>query len=226
MPDRRAALSPTAALAAFVLSISVAACGRGPSPPPPVTYSKDIAPIVFPNCASCHRPGGVGPFSVLTYAEAAKRADDMADETLARHMPPWLPERGQVPILGERRLRDDQIDTIQRWVRDGKLEGDARDLPAPPKFTDGWELGQPDEVVTLARPFQVSAGREDVYRNLVLRTSLESGVFVRAVEFKTGGAPIHHAVIRVDQTSASRRRDGEDGQPGFEGMAWQGVQDP
>ena len=65
-----------------------------------------------------------------------------------------------------------------------------------------------------------------MYRNLVLRTSLKSDVFVRAVEFKTGGAPIHHAVIRVDRTSASRRRDGEDGQPGFDGMAWQSVQDP
>src|SRR5688572_24339184 len=67
---------------------------------------------------------------------------------------------------------------------------------------------------------------EDVYRNLVLRTSLKSAVFVRAVEFKTGGAPIHHAVIRVDRTQAGRRRDGEDGRPGFDGMAWDTIQDP
>ena len=67
--------------------------------------------------------------------------------------------------------------------------------------------------------------KDDVYRNLVLRTPLTTGVFVRAVEFKTGGAPIHHAVIRVDPTSASRRRDGQDGQPGFDGMAWN-IQDP
>jgi Tfp pilus assembly protein PilF len=208
------------------LVITATACGREPSPPARVTFDKDIAPIVFANCVSCHRPGGVGPFSLLTYADAVKRADDVAEQTLARHMPPWLPERGGFPILGERRLRDDQIEAIQRWVRDGTIEGDARDLPVPPKFTDGWELGQPDAVMTLPRPYPVTPGQDDVYRNLVLRTSLDSGVFVRAVEFKTGGAPIHHAVIRIDQTSASRRRDGEDGQPGFEGMAWQNVQDP
>ena len=72
----------------------------------------------------------------------------------------------------------------------------------------------------------LNPGAEDIYRNLVLRTSLKSAAFVRAVEFKTNGAPIHHAVIRVDRTQASRRRDGADGQPGFDGMAWESVQDP
>jgi tetratricopeptide (TPR) repeat protein len=93
-------------------------------------------------------------------------------------------------------------------------------------WPQGWQLGQPDVVLTPAQPYRVSPGGDDVYRNLVIRTTLESGAFVRAVEFRTGGAPIHHAVIRVDRTPASRRRDGEDGQPGFEGMAWRNVQDP
>lgn len=141
-------------------------------------------------------------------------------------MPPWLPEPGEFPILGERRLRQDQIDAIQQWVKGGIVEGNAADLPKPPVFPDGWQLGRPDEVVTTARPFVLNPRSEDVYRNLVLRTSLKTGAFVRAVEFKTGGAPIHHAVIRVDKTGASRRRDGKDGQPGFEGMAWGTVQDP
>lgn len=207
-------------------SFVVAACGRSSPAPPAVTFNKDIAPLVFANCAPCHRPGTAAPFSLLTYADAVKHADEIAEETLGRHMPPWLPERGVFPILGERRLRQDQIDAIQRWVSGGTVEGNAADLPKPPAWTDGWQLGQPDEVLTAARPYLVSPSKEDVYRNLVFRTSLKSGGFVRAVEFKTGGAPIHHAVIRVDRTSASRRRDGEDGHPGFGGMAWQNVQDP
>jgi Tfp pilus assembly protein PilF len=211
---------------ALLASSAPIAAGCGHSAPAPVTFNKDIAPILFANCASCHRPGEVAPFSLLTYADAVKHADGMAAETRARHMPPWLPEQGAFPILGERRLRVDQVDAIERWVNGGKVEGHAADLPAPPAWTDGWQLGRPDAVLTAARPYRMSPTTEDVYRNLVLHTSLKSGVYVRAVEFKTGGAPIHHAVIRVDRTQASRRRDGADGQPGFDGMASDSIQDP
>jgi tetratricopeptide (TPR) repeat protein/mono/diheme cytochrome c family protein len=211
---------------ALLLAVVAAGCGRSPAPSGAVTFNKDIAPILFANCASCHRPGEVAPFPLLTYADAVKRADRIVEQTSRRHMPPWLPEPGELPIIGERRLRDDQIDAIQRWVKGGKEEGKAADLPAPPSWPDGWRLGRPDAIVTTARPFNLSPSKDDVYRNLVLRTSLASDVYVRAVEFRTEGAPIHHAVIRVDRTQASRRRDGADGQPGFDGMSWQNVQDP
>lgn len=206
------------------LGVGVGACG---SPPPaaPVTFNKDIAPILFANCASCHRPGGVAPFSLLTHAEAAEQAEAIANETFKGHMPPWLPAHGQFPIVGERRLSSDQINAIQQWVKGGAVEGAAADRPVPPTFPDGWELGTPDIVATTERPYTVKVGTDDVYRNMVLRVPLTEGVFVRAVEFKTNGAPVHHAVIRVDRTSASRRRDGEDGQPGFDGMAFS-VLDP
>lgn len=218
-------------LAAIVLLLAtaggIAACARkDPPPPAPVTFNKDIAPILFSNCASCHRPGGVAPFPLLTYADAVTHAGEIAEQTLAGHMPPWQPERGEFPILGERRLRQDQLGAIQRWVTQGQAEGNAADLPARPAFPDGWQLGRPDAVLTVPQPYVVKPGGEDVYRNLVMRTRLERAVFVRAVEFKTGGAPIHHAVIRVDRTSGSRRRDAEDAEPGFDGMAWHSVQDP
>ena len=209
-----------------VLTIAGAAgCGKSTPPPVPVTFNKDIAPIVFANCAPCHRPGGVAPFSLLTYAEAAEQAEAIAAETSTGHMPPWLPARGEFPIVGERRLRPEQINAIQRWVKEGAVEGAAADRPTPPAFPDGWELGTPDIVVSTDRPYVVKAGSDDVYRNLVLKVPLTEGVFVRAVEFRTNGAPIHHAVIRVDRTSASRRHDGEDGQPGFDGMSFS-VTDP
>lgn len=203
----------------------LAGCGRSTPPPAPVTFNTDIAPIVYANCASCHRPGGAAPFSLLTYAEVAEQAEAVAAETSRGHMPPWLPAQGEFPIMGERRLRPDQIDAIQRWVKGGTAEGPAADRPAPPTFPGGWELGAPDIVAVTDRPYIVKAGADDVYRNLVLKVPLEENVFVRAVEFKTNGAPIHHAVIRVDRTSASRRRDGQDGQPGFDSMAFS-VRDP
>jgi Flp pilus assembly protein TadD/mono/diheme cytochrome c family protein len=207
----------------------VALLGAGPACArelPAPTFNRDIAPIVFANCASCHRPGGAAPFSLLTYADVVKRADAVAHQTQARHMPPWLPERGEFPIVGERRLRPEQIDAIQRWVKEGRAEGAPADLPKAPVFPDGWELGKPDAVLTVAKPYTLKPGGADEYRNLVMRSTLPDGAFVRGVEFKTNGAPVHHAVIRVDRTSTSRRRDGEDGQPGFDGMAWQGAEDP
>ena len=213
--------------ATCALAFAAAGCGSsGPGRPAQVTFNKDIAPIVFANCAPCHRPGGVAPFPLLSFADASKHADEMAMQTRMRHMPPWQPEPGEFPIQGARRLTQQQIDAIQAWASGGAIEGNASDLPRPPVFADGWELGRPDAVLTVPRPYVVRPGKEDVYRNLVFRSTLSTPAFVRAVEFKTNGAPIHHAVIRVDATTASRRRDGHDGHPGFDGMAFHSVQDP
>ncbi len=199
-------------------------CGR-PSPTP-VAFNTHVAPIVFANCVTCHRPGGDAPFSLLTYADAARHATEIGDETLARHMPPWLPEPGDVPIVGVRRLSAAQIDTIQRWVRDGAVEGTAADLPAPPSFPSDWQLGTPDVVLTMPRPYVLSPGREDVYRNIVLHNSLPDDVFIRAVELRRNGGPIHHALIRLGRASVARRFDGEGGQPGFNGMSSGRLRDP
>jgi len=221
---RRRSCGWIAAAAAVV--VAAPACGHVQPAPAPVTFDKDVAPIVFANCAPCHRPGEVAPFSVLSYAAAAPHAAEMADETLQHRMPPWLPDPGDYPIVGERRLTANQIAAIQQWVKGGTREGNPADLPAAPVFPGGWQLGTPDVVLTPARAYTLRPGGDDVYRNLVIHTSLASGVFVRAVEFKTGGAPIHHAVIRVDTSGTMARQEGEDGQAGVDGMAWQAGQDP
>ena len=211
-------------------------CGSASSSTPsasslnvPATFTKDIAPILYANCVTCHRAGEVAPFPLFTYADAQKHGKEIGDETLARHMPPWLPEPGEFPVEGDRRLRQDQIDLIQRWVKSGMPEGNVADLPAAPVFPGGWQTGTPDLIVTVAKPYTLKPSPRDVYRNLVIHVPLErvgATKYVRAVEFKTGGAPVHHAVIRVDRTSTSRRRDGADGQPGFEGMRREGAEDP
>lgn len=206
-------------VASAILSSS---CAR----PAPATFNKDVAPIVFANCVTCHRPGGDGPFSLLTYADASRRAGDIANETRKRHMPPWLPEPGDVPIVGVRRLTDLQIDTLQRWVKDGATEGAAADLPAPPAVPTDWQLGTPDVVFTMPRPYVLNPGREDVYRNVILSANVPSDVFIRAAELRTNGSPIHHALIRLARGSAVRSRDGEGGEPGFNGMSSELLQDP
>lgn len=209
-----------------VLLVCASGCGgSGSDVPGRVTFNEHVAPILFDNCASCHRPGEVAPFPLLSYEDAKAHAAEIGRETLARAMPPWLPEPGEFPLLGVRRLTDAQIETVQRWIKQGLAEGDPARRPAAPSFPGGWQLGTPDLVAAPAVPYVLEPQANDVYRNLVLRTSVPSATYVRAVEFRTNGAPIHHAVIRVDPTSASRRRDGQDGRAGFDGMSWN-LRDP
>lgn len=202
---------------------------RDSSPPPDkaVTFNRDIAPIVFRNCVVCHRPGESAPFSLLDYAQAKKRAGLIAALTTARFMPPWLPERDDVEFLGERGLSDEEIALIRLWVEQGAMEGDPADRPAPPDFTKGWQLGEPDLVVTMDTPFTVPAEGVDVFRNFVLPIPVSKPRWVKAIELRPGNPRVvHHAVIQVDQSRSSRRRDEEDAEAGFAGMDMAGSEPP
>src|SRR5580700_118508 len=103
----------------------------------PLTFAKNIAPIVLERCAPCHRPGEAAPFSLLTYSDVRKRGSQIAQVTKQRYMPPWMPEPGYGDFAGSQRLSDSQIDMIARWVSQGMPEGDPADLPPAPRFTDG-----------------------------------------------------------------------------------------
>ena len=192
-----------------------------------VTFNRDIAPILFENCVVCHRPGESAPFSLLEYAEAKKRAGLIAALTASRFMPPWLPARGEVAFLGERGLDDEQIALIRRWVDEGAVEGDPGDLPPPPRFAEGWQLGTPDVVLDVPTPLTVPAEGVDVFRNIVLPIPISTPRWVKAVEFRPGNPRVvHHAVIQVDRSRSSRRRDAEDEEPGFPGMDMAGSEPP
>src|SRR5881394_3849466 len=102
------------------------------------TFNKDIAPILYQNCATCHRPGEVAPFSLLTYQDAAKRAGLIATVTKKRYMPPWKPEPGYGSFAHVRRLTDEQIALISEWAATGAQEGEAADRPKVPVFPTGW----------------------------------------------------------------------------------------
>ena len=212
--------------------LTASGCGSTSTPKPESagpgapTFTKDIAPILYANCVTCHRPGQVAPFSLLTYADAKKNADDIAGATSERKMPPWMPAPGEYEFQATRRLSADQIALIKRWAEGGAPEGNPADLPAPPASSGGWLLGTPDLVVTMPRPFVLQPGKDDRYRQLVYAMSLPAPRYVRAVEFRTNGAPVHHAVIRLDRTHGSRRQDGSDGSAGFEGVMASDVKNP
>ena len=184
----------------------------------PVTFHKDIAPILFQHCASCHRPGESGGFSLLTYADARKRARLIAEATQSRYMPPWLPESGLGKFDGENRLTPAQIDLIRKWASSGAPEGSPADSPPMPSYTPGWQLGPPDLIVTVAKPFRVPADGPDIFWNFVLSPSLPKGRFIKSVEVRPGNArSVHHANLLVDRARSSRRQEKNRGD-GFPGM--------
>jgi tetratricopeptide (TPR) repeat protein len=213
--------------AALVLAVAAAACGHArsdqvsPSPPPtePVTFNRHVAPIVYRNCAPCHRPGEAGPFSLLSYADVRQRAVQIARVTARRYMPPWPPEPGYGEFAGERRLREEEVALLQRWAREGAPEGPPGEAPAPPRFPEGWQLGPPDLVVEMRETFTVPAEGVDVFRNFVLPVPIKGTRYVRALELRPGDKKVvHHANVLLDSTGAARRRDASDPGVGFAGM--------
>jgi Tfp pilus assembly protein PilF/mono/diheme cytochrome c family protein len=184
----------------------------------PITFDRDIAPIVFQNCARCHRPGESGPFPLLTYPDVKKHASQIAIVTRTRFMPPWLPDPQPLKFADESRLSDQQIATIQKWVDEGALEGNAADLPAPPKFVAGWQLGEPDLVMKATNPFILPASGSDMYWNSIFRLPLDRTRWMKAIEIRPGEKQfIHHANVLVDRQENSRQREKAPG-AGFEGM--------
>jgi len=182
------------------------------------TFNRDVAPILFQHCATCHRPGQSAPFSLLNYADALKRAREVVEVTQKGYMPPWLPESGYGDFLDERRLTAGQIETIQRWFSDGALEGDSSDLPQLPGFAEGWQLGEPDLVVQLPQPYTLAGEGRDIYRNFVIPAPVNETRYVRAIEFRPGNRSVHHVRILIDSSGQSRRLDEQDPEPGFDGM--------
>jgi tetratricopeptide (TPR) repeat protein len=185
---------------------------------PAVTFNRDIAPIIFRSCATCHRPGEAAPFSLLTYSAVKKHARQIAEVTRSRAMPPWLPEPQELKFADELRLPEAEIERIQHWVEQGAVEGDAGDLPAAPKFVEGWRLGKPDLVLTADKPLTLPPQGTDTYWNFIFPVPIKETRWVKAVEIRPGDKRyVHHANILVDRSGASRQREAEPG-AGFGGM--------
>jgi hypothetical protein len=178
-----------------------------------------VALILYRQCAACHRAGGVAPFSLLTYQDAAKRAQLISTVTSKRSMPPWLPSAPH--FREERRLSDAEIATLAQWAAAGAPAGDLATAPAPPRFPEGWQLGPPDLDARMALDFEVPADGNDLYRCFVAPAAIAQDHWVRAVDMRPGSPQVvHHAILFQDISGTARRRDtgsGYDcfGTPGF-----------
>ena len=195
-----------------------AGCPIPPADAPP-TFTRDVASILYQHCATCHHPGEVAPFPLLTYQDAAKRAKLIATVTASRYMPPWQPEPGYGHFQGERRLRDADIATLRRWAEARAPEGDPAQLPPAPHFPEGWQLGPPDMTIRMPKPFSIAADGPDQYMCFVIPLHLTADKYVRAMEFRPEArSVVHHALFLLDAGHIGRQK-GESypcfGTPGF-----------
>ncbi|MEW6209527.1 MAG: ascorbate-dependent monooxygenase [Acidobacteriota bacterium] len=180
-----------------------------------ITFSNQVVRIFQQNCQTCHHPGDIAPFSLMTYRDARPWARSIKEKVILREMPPWKPTEGCGDFVGVRRLTDAEIQTISEWVDEGAVEGNPADLPEPLSFPDEWTLGQPDVILQPDADYTVKPGN-DIYRCFTMPTALRGDRYISAVEIKPGNRNVvHHVILYIDTTGVSRQLDEADPGPGY-----------
>ncbi|HEY7369771.1 MAG TPA: ascorbate-dependent monooxygenase [Thermoanaerobaculia bacterium] len=230
MASRFRGLFPTLAVLPVLAAAALLAQGHVPPrvggprivPPRPeiapqgVTFSREVSRILQNNCQTCHRTGGIAPFPLTTFAEAQAHALQIAVMTSTRKMPPWHAGPGCASYEDDPTLAPEEIDTLTQWAVSGAPEGDPRELPPPREFPDGWRLGTPGQVLTMAEPYTPDFSRGDDYRCFVLPAGGSAARYVSAVEIAPGSARmVHHVVLYTDATGASEPLDRDDPGQGY-----------
>ncbi len=186
------------------------------APPAAPTFARDVAPILYQNCVSCHRTGQVAPFSLETYADASPRARQIADVTQSRYMPPWKAAAGYGDFHGTRRLSAAQIATLKGWAAHNAPLGNTADLPPAPRFASDWQIGTPDLIVKMPQAFIVPAEGPDVNRCFVVALPSEVRRYVTAVEFRPSNhRVVHHAILYLDRSGVARKKEAASGGVGY-----------
>ena len=161
------------------------------------TYS-DIAPALYKNCTSCHRPGGGAPFSMLTYADTQPWTTAMLLALIDGDMPPWGADTSYMHFVNERPISQSDKDTIMQWIYDGSLEGNPALLPPPPVYPQYYLNGTPDTIVQMMS-FYSNAGATDAYNTIVTPLTFAQSRYIRAIELiPSNPSLIHHSLIVAD----------------------------
>ena len=188
---------PVTVGAAMYLALTAAAPQAPATAAAIPTYTKDVAPILFKNCTSCHRPGEIGPMSLLTYDDVRPRAKDIRDKIDDGDMPPWHADAPHGTFLNERGLTEQEKSTIFRWVANGAPKGDPKDMPPAPEYPRGWSIGTPDVVFEMAEEYHVPADDVVQYEYFYIPTNFTEPKWVQAIEVRPGNRNVvHHVLVR------------------------------
>jgi mono/diheme cytochrome c family protein len=159
-----------------------------------VTFTKDVAPIFFKNCAECHRPGESAPMSLLSYKDARPWAKSIREKVISREMPPWHADPGAGQFSNDRRLTEAEINTIAAWVDAQAPEGDPRDLPPRPEIVEGWKIGKPDLILQMPEEFTLEATGPDEYHFFEIDPGFTEDKYVQIAETRPGNRRIVHHI--------------------------------
>jgi hypothetical protein len=163
----------------------------------PVTFYKDVLPVVQKHCQNCHRPGEIAPFSMLTYADARPWAKAMKNAVVTEKMPPWFADPKVGHFANDRRLSAAEVATLSNWADTGATEGNKKDAPPPVKFNDGWNI-KPDMIIEMPKDFNVAATGTINYQNFLVKVNFPEDKWVIAAELRPGNAKVvHHARANV-----------------------------
>jgi mono/diheme cytochrome c family protein len=179
--------------AGFFLSQKVSSAKTTPAKQ--ITFTKDVAPIFYKSCAECHRAGESAPFSILSYKDARPWAKSIREQVVKKQMPRWDANPAHGQFANDRRLTQQEIDTIAAWVDQGAKEGNPKDLPPAPKFVEGWTIGTPDLVLQMPEEFTLEASGPDEYQYFEIPTNFTEDKYVQAVEARPGNRKIVHHII-------------------------------
>jgi mono/diheme cytochrome c family protein len=197
--------------AGLVGALLLATAGQQPSAAT-VTFTKDVAPILYKHCAECHRAGEIAPMSLLSYQEVRPWAKSIRERVLDGSMPPWSADPKVGHWANDPRLSPKEIDTLTAWVGAGAPKGEDKDLPSAPKFTEGWTIGTPDAVVQMQEEYTVPADGTVPYLYFSMPTNFTEDKWVQAIEIRPGNRSVVHHVIAYAQDANST-----DTTPGGEG---------
>ena len=196
-----------------VLSLSMAALAADNSSAP-VTFNKDVLPVLQNNCQSCHRPNQIAPMSFLTYQEVRPWAQAIKSAVLTKKMPPWFADPRFGHFSNERKLSDTEIKTLTRWADTGAAEGNAKDRPAPKEFqAEGWNM-KPDLVFAMPKPYSVPADGVIEYTYIVVPSGFTKDTWVTAAEILPGNRQVtHHVIAFVRPPGSQWLKDAKPGEP-------------
>ncbi len=187
-----------------VTTTEVSGCliGRAKSPrvEGEVTYAKQVSRIIQNRCQECHRPGEVGPFSLLGYDDAKSWAETIREVVVEQRMPPWYADPRHGKFRNDRRLPQEEIDTLVAWVDAGCPKGDDKDLPPKREWVEGWKIGQPDAVYKMEEEFRVPATGVLPYKKFTVDPGLKEDRWVQLAEARPGNrAVVHHILVYVQE---------------------------
>jgi hypothetical protein len=171
---------------------ALAATGFAAAP----TFTKDVAPILYEHCATCHRAGEIGPMPLLTYNDARPWAKAIRGVVAQGKMPPWHATQEHGVFSNDRRLSEHDRATLLAWADAGAPQGNPQDLPAAPKFTEGWEIGTPDMVLSMVKPYEVKPEGTIAYQYFEIPTNFTEDKWVQSIEVRPGvRSVVHHVLV-------------------------------